>query len=318
MLRERGASSVKSTARAVLEYADRVVVSDGASFDLDPAELAVRDGAWQLLDASAVILAGGASSRMGRDKSLLEIRGVPLIQRLIAQLRGRFREVLISSDDPAPYHATGLRVIPDRPAGAGPPGGHRGRPARRLETDTVFVVACDIPDIDPRFLRSLLAEARQADCAVPRRADGKWEPLFSAWRRSALPAIREVLAEGGRKIDAVFPRIRTTAVDLVDGAWLRNLNTPQDVADYLAQQRKVPRNGKVPRRRAKDSLQEPAGGLPFHPAGRELERRDLGVGIQLVPRQPVDGRLGEVKGHEQLPLRHLPADAQRRLDAAPA
>ena len=211
------------------------MVSDGASFDLDPADLAVRDGGWQLLDASAVILAGGASSRMGRDKSLLEIRGVPLIQRLIAQLRGRFREVLISSDDPAPYHATGLRVIPDGQPGQGP---LRGIAAalQTAETETVFVVACDIPDIDPRFVRSLIAAARQADCAVPRRADGRWEPLFSAWRRSALPAIREVLAEGGRKIDAVFPRIRTTAVDLVDGAWLRNLNTPRDVADYLAQQ----------------------------------------------------------------------------------
>jgi molybdenum cofactor guanylyltransferase len=208
-------------------------VSDGASFDLDPADLAVRDGCWQLLDASAVILAGGASSRMGRDKSLLEVHGVPLIQRVIEQLRGRFREVLISSDDPAPYHATGLTVIADGQPGQGP---LRGIAAalEAAQAETVFVIACDIPDIDPRFLRSLLAEARKADCAVPRRADGRWEPLFSAWRRSALPAIRAVLAEGERKIDAVFPRIRVAAVDLVDGAWLRNLNTPKDVSDYLA------------------------------------------------------------------------------------
>ncbi len=232
MVRERGASTAKPTARRVATHVDRVVVSDGASFDLDLADLAVRDGCWQLLDASAVILAGGASSRMGRDKSLIEIRGVPLIQRLIAQLRGRFREVFINSDDPAPYHATGLTVIPDGQPGQGP---LRGIAAalEAAKTETVFVVACDIPDINPRFVRRLLAEARKVDCAVPRRADGRWEPLFSIWRRSALPAIREVLAEGERKIDAVFPRIRVAAVDLVDGAWLRNLNTPKDVEDYL-------------------------------------------------------------------------------------
>lgn len=236
MVRERGAASVKTAARAVIHHADRIVISDGSSFDFDLEDLAVRDGAWQLCDASAVILAGGTSSRMGRDKSLLEIRGVPLIQRQIAQLRGRFPDVLISADDPAPYGRFGVEVIPDDQPGQGPLGGIAAA-LRASKKDTVFVVACDVPDIHPRFVRTLLAEARRADCAVPRHPDGRWEPLFSAWRRSALPAIDEVLAEGKRKIDAVFPRVRTTAVDLVDGAWLRNLNTPQDVADYLAEQR---------------------------------------------------------------------------------
>ena len=233
MIREQGASTAKPTARMVLEHADRVVLSDGQSFDLDLAELVVRDGSWRLLDASAVILAGGASLRMGMDKSLLEIRGVPLVQRLIAQLRGGFHEVLISSDDPLPYRSTGLTVVPDRQPGQGPLAGIAAA-LEAARTETVFVIACDIPDIDQRFLRGLLAKARRADCAIPVRPDGTREPLFSAWRKSALPAIREVLAAGERKIAAVFPRIRVTAVELTEGAWLRNLNTPEDVADYLA------------------------------------------------------------------------------------
>jgi molybdenum cofactor guanylyltransferase len=233
MVRERGASSAKPTARIVARHADRVVLSDRVSFDLDPEELAVHDGGWQLLDSSAVILAGGASSRMGMDKSLLEIRGVPLIQRLVAQLRGRFREVFISADDPAPYRSTGLTVIPDGQSGQGPLAGIAAA-LEAAQTETVFVLACDIPDVNSRFVRSLLAEARRSDCAIPRRPDGKREPLFSAWRKSALPAIREVLAAGERKIAAVFPRIRMVEVDLVDGAWLRNLNTPQDVEEYLS------------------------------------------------------------------------------------
>jgi molybdenum cofactor guanylyltransferase len=233
MLRERGAAGAKASADAVIQHADRIVISDGAACDFDLADLAVHEGTWQLVDSTAVILAGGASSRMGTDKSLMDIDGVPLIQRLIAQLQGRFREVLISADNPAPYRGTGLRVIGDDLPGQGPLAGIAAA-LDKARTPTVFVVACDVPDIDQRFLRRLLAEARRADCAAPRRADGKWEPLFSAWSRSALPAVRAALAEGKRKIDAVFPRVRTTAVDLVDGAWLRNLNTPRDVADYLA------------------------------------------------------------------------------------
>ena len=246
---------------------------------------------------------------MGRDKSLLDIGGVPLIQRLIAQLRGSFREVLISADNPAPYRGTGLRVIGDDLPGQGPLAGIAAA-LDKAGTETVFVVACDIPDIDQRFLRRLLAEARRADCAVPRRADGKWEPLFSAWSRSALPAVRAVLAEGKRKIDAVFPRVRTTAVDLVDGAWLRNLNTPQDVADYLAGRDRAKSAAYGGALRSAD-----CGGLgrsPLHPAGGELERRDPGERVQLVPRQPVHRRLGIVEGHEELAFGHFPAAPQRR------
>ncbi len=233
MVREPGASTGKPTARAVLGLADRIVLSDHESFDLDPGELAVHDGGWQLLDSSAVILAGGSSSRMGVDKSLLEIGGVPLIKRLIAQLQGRFREVLISSDDPAAYRSTGLQVIPDGQPGQGPLAGICAA-LEAARTETVFVVACDIPDVNPRFVRSLLAEARRADCAIPLRPDGKREPLFSAWSKGALPAIREALAAGERRIAAVFPRIRVAEVELVNGGWLRNLNTPQDVAEYLS------------------------------------------------------------------------------------
>lgn len=234
MLRRRAASRPKPSARAVLRYADRVVLSDGVAFSPGPADLAVRDGCWQMLDASAVVLAGGTSSRMGVDKSLMSVRGVSLIARVIDQLRGRFREVLISADQPAPFLFTGVPVIPDRSPGQGPLMGI----AAALEaaaSDTVFVVACDIPDIDPRVVRRLLAASRDADCAVPRRRDGKWEPLFSVWRRSALPVLRSALSTAVRKIDAVFPLLKLAVVEIGEAPWLRNLNTPADVAAYLAE-----------------------------------------------------------------------------------
>ena len=54
------------------------------------------------------------------------------------------------------------------------------------------------------------------------------------WRRSALPAIRAALSDGVRKIDALYPFLKLAVVDIGDAPWLRNLNTPADVAAYLA------------------------------------------------------------------------------------
>jgi molybdenum cofactor guanylyltransferase len=184
-------------------------------------------------DATAVILAGGASSRMGKDKSLLDIGGIPLIERVLGQLRGRFREVLISAEEPEPFRFTKVPVIADLVPGQGPLMGIAGA-LEAATSDTVFVVACDIPDIDHSVVRRLLSAAGEADCAVPRRADGKWEPLYSVWRRSALPAVREVLSSGRRKIDAAFPLLTLAIVDIGEAPWLRNLNTPEDVAKYLS------------------------------------------------------------------------------------
>jgi molybdenum cofactor guanylyltransferase len=184
------------------------------------------------LDATAVVLAGGASSRMGREKSLLDIEGIPLIERVLGQLRGRFREVLISAEEAEAFRFTGVRVITDPAPGQGPLMGISVA-LEEAEADAVFVVACDIPDIDHSVLRRLFDASRGADCAVPRRSDGKWEPLFSMWRRSALPAVREVLSSGRRKIDAAFPLLTLAIVDIGEARWLRNLNTPEDVTDYL-------------------------------------------------------------------------------------
>lgn len=74
-------SSVKPSAAKVLSLAQRVVVSENSTFVPNPRQLAVIGGMWHLVDASAAILAGGKSSRMGQDKSLLALQGEPLIHQ---------------------------------------------------------------------------------------------------------------------------------------------------------------------------------------------------------------------------------------------
>ncbi len=239
MVSPAGAIAVKPTARAVLPFAQRVVVSRDRSFDLDLRHLGVVDGEWHLAEASAVILAGGASSRMGQDKSLMLFDGKPLIQRVWEQLSGRFGDILISTNESDKYAFLDARSVPDLVPGSGPLMGIRTA-VEAARHDRVFVTACDIPVIDFDLVERMLVLAEDFDCVIPRSRVGH-EPLFAVYRKSAIPAMCDVLDSGERRISAVFPKVRTHAFDLGPAEWYRNLNTREDVAAYLDS-----RTGSVP------------------------------------------------------------------------
>ncbi len=231
MVSPAGAIAVKPTARAVLPFAQRVVVSRDRALDLDLRHLAVVDGEWHLAEASAVILAGGASSRMGRDKSLVLVDGKPLIQRVVEQLSRRFDDILISTNEREKYAFLEAPCVPDLVPGNGPLMGIRTT-LEAARHDRVFVTACDIPVIDEDTVERMLVLAEEFECVVPRSRVGD-EPLFAVYRKSAIPAMCDVLDSGERRIRAVFPRVRTHAFELGPAKWYRNLNTREDLAAFL-------------------------------------------------------------------------------------
>jgi molybdopterin-guanine dinucleotide biosynthesis protein A len=231
MVKDANHLSVKPSAAAVMPLAHRLVVSADGGFDLQPRHLTVVEGTWHLAEASAAILAGGRSSRMGRDKSLLLVGGKPLITRIHEQLIGRFDDILLSTNDPGRHAFLGARIVPDAQSGAGPLMGIASAVAA-ARYDRVFVTACDIPVVDLDTVGRLLVLAEGADCVIPISAAGH-EPLFAVYRRSALPAMREVLAAGRRRISAIFPLVRTRYYPLGAAPWYRNLNTPEELTTFL-------------------------------------------------------------------------------------
>lgn len=234
MVRPGRASPVKPTAAAVLPFAQREVICVDRAFDLDLRHLAVVDGEWHLAEASAVILAGGASSRMGQDKSLMLVDGQPLIQRVWDQLSTRFGDILISTNETGKYPFLHARSVPDLVRGNGPLMGIRTA-VEAARHDRVFVTACDIPIIDDDTVERMLVLAEDFDCVVPRSGLGH-EPLFAVYRKSAIRAMCDVLDSGERRISAVFTRVRTHDYDLGPAPWYRNLNTREDVAAYRGSQ----------------------------------------------------------------------------------
>jgi molybdenum cofactor guanylyltransferase len=239
VMRDREGQAAKPSAAAVAHHADQSLVFDGTQFDPPLTDIAWSQAQdrWTLRRAATgVIMAGGKSSRMGTDKSLLEVGGTPLIEHIAGQLRPHFAELLVSANDPEKYAFLGLRVVSDRAVDQGPLMGI----ASVLEAahhDRVFVTACDIPDVDVDLMTSLLRRAHHRDGAVARTPEGHLEPLFAVYRKRFAAAANATLATEARGVRAAIERSDMAIVDLDAGSDPVNLNTPEDLARYEATHR---------------------------------------------------------------------------------
>ena len=190
--------------------------------------------------ASAVILAGGMSKRMGRDKALLEIDGISMVKRLYDSLSPFFDHILISvgSENNLSLPFSKDKIVKDIDMGQGPLMGIYSA-LQASPTLINFVIACDIPEINVTLLYELLANAEEYDIAVPSFSEGTYEPLFAIYNKSATDAAGKILAVRKRKIALLFSECRTAVIPVPDNSWYINLNTPGDYHNYLENIQKV-------------------------------------------------------------------------------
>ena len=179
------------------------------------------------------MLAGGRSSRLGRDKALLEIGGRSLLERVAEAVREAAGSVTLVGN-PELYGRLGYEVIPDPVAGAGPLAGIAAA-LERSRAEWNLVVACDLPEITAGFLSALLyrAAASPADCCLPAGPSGLPEPLCAAYRKRCLPAIRSALDRGVRKVTEGLAGLALELWKIPDISPLRNINTREEWESYL-------------------------------------------------------------------------------------
>ena len=208
---------------------------------------------------AAIIVAGGKSRRMGRDKNLVEFDGEPLLSRAVNNVSALFSEVIIVTNQSIPLEVTGAKVVRDTVANQGPLGGI-GTGLKESSYETNFVLAVDMPFADPRVIRYLAGLTGQADIVVP-RTDSGLEPLFAFYSKRCIPAIEEVLGRGERKVAAIFPRLNVWIVGKSELAHLEgaevtfiNVNTSHDleqaeqgIAELMAKNKKEDRRPPVER-----------------------------------------------------------------------
>jgi len=184
-------------------------------------------------EVSAIILAGGKSSRLGCDKAFLPVGGQTLIERAFGELSQVFGEILISTNAPAGLDGLGAAaLVPDIVKDIGPLGGiHAGLEA--MTNEYGFFVACDMPALDARVIRSQLDVLRSApaDAVVP-RWEGRVEPLHALYGKSCLPAVRSCIESGIHRIIEFYDAVRLRYWDLAPtrdwSAYFHNVNTPEE------------------------------------------------------------------------------------------
>jgi len=144
---------------------------------------------------NALILAGGKSRRMGRDKAWLEVAGRPLLARQIELARqAGADEVFVSGRADADYAAFGCAVLHDLYPGAGPLAGvERGLAA--ATAPLLLVLAVDLPRMTVEFLQRLLQECRAETGVVPEMR-GRLEPAVAVYPRRAQALAEERLRTG--------------------------------------------------------------------------------------------------------------------------
>ena len=191
------------------------------------------------LTLSAIVLAGGQSSRMGRDKALIAPEGVPLLKQVyeiavkcaspvyvVTPWPERYQDIL-------PNSCRFIREVP-LPNETEPHGPLVGlaQGLAQVQTQWVLVLACDLPRLQVEVLQSwigLLGDVKDdAIALLPRDVKG-WQPLCGFYRHSCLPALQDFINQGGRSFQRWLSQHPVQEVPVSDRQMLFNCNTPTDL-----------------------------------------------------------------------------------------
>ena len=184
---------------------------------------------------TAVLLAGGKSTRMGRDKAGVLLDGEPLWQRQLATLRATGpRELFISGKQDGPYAVAGVEIMSDITPDCGPLAGLEAA-LRRASHPLVLVLAVDLPAMTAGFLSALVRAAAASGTGCVTGDDRWFEPLAAVYPRACLPLAAECLYGEDRSmqhfvrlaVEQGFMGVRELSE--VERVLFRNVNRPSEM-----------------------------------------------------------------------------------------
>ncbi len=182
---------------------------------------------------SAVLLAGGKSSRMGRDKAALVVDGRPLWRRQLATLEATGAAEIFVSGKPDWAHE-GIVSVPDAVENSGPLAGIAAS-LRHCASPFLLALAVDMPSMTAAFLQSLVTLAAKTRTGIVPVLNGRFEPLAAIYPKDALQIAEGRLLAGNRKLEDFIAGLERSGlmtrhiVAETDAALFANWNEPGDV-----------------------------------------------------------------------------------------
>ncbi|EHJ01717.1 Molybdopterin-guanine dinucleotide biosynthesis protein A [Clostridium sp. DL-VIII] len=188
---------------------------------------------------TAVILAGGKSSRMGFDKQFLRVNEVRVMEKLIHELSKEFEDIIIVTNKPEDYKKDGVRIISDEIKEFGPLSGiHVG--IKQSKSRYVYFIACDMPNVNLdyiRYMKKVLTNSKANACIAKR--EGKLEPFNAFYSVDILPEVEKLITLNKRSIagliDIIEPLfIEENVLKKYDYSFdmFMNLNSKEDLKGY--------------------------------------------------------------------------------------
>jgi molybdopterin-guanine dinucleotide biosynthesis protein A len=187
---------------------------------------------------TGIILAGGESRRMGRDKAFLEVSGRPIIEHILAVFADLFDRTVIVTRWPERFGSCRADVVRDALETPGPLTGiYTG--LMHSQDDLNFVAACDMPYLDRGLIRHMQRLADGHDAVVP-RVGSYLEPLHAIYRKRIAPVIEAQVRTQDLRIRGIFDHIRVRymtqdeiAIHDPEQRSFRNLNTHEEYKEAV-------------------------------------------------------------------------------------
>jgi len=176
---------------------------------------------------TAIILAGGKSSRMGQDKGLMFLDEKPMVQYIIDTVKPLVQEIIISSNNKE-YEQFGYPVFQDLIKSKGPLAGiYTG--LNHSKSDKNIVISCDVPYVSKELINLLIEQSEGSQITIPEK-EGKTHQLIGVFSKSCSESFKNAIENNELKAKTVFEKLNLNIVDAnqFENKIFTNINTKDD------------------------------------------------------------------------------------------
>lgn len=188
-----------------------------------------------LINFTGIILSGGKSLRMGKNKAFIEIEGLPMIERILNLFKKIFNEILVITNDKNQFvHLDNVKIFNDLIPYKGALGGlYTGLFYSSYEYS--FCVGCDMPFLNESLIKFLIKKINGEDIIVPKTEKGL-EPLHAIYSKRCLSIIKNMIDSGKSRIIDIYPLLKIKIIEEREFIDLDpekksflNINTPEEL-----------------------------------------------------------------------------------------